>query len=271
MIANHYLCPLCQQPLKLKQKSFCCDNNHSFDCAKEGYVNLLPVQFKHSKDPGDNKAMVNARRAFLEKGFYQPLVEKMQSLYRQLSVPQALILDSGCGEGYYTAQHKTPSNEVYGVDIAKNAIKIAAKRHQDCHFSVGSVAHFPFDNNIFDWIYSVYAPLKASEFIRLLKPQGYLLTVTPASQHLFELKEMIYRQAKAHPMEKDPLPELKLVNETRLSYPMEFSDNEDILNLLAMTPFAFKTTETLLERIKNLSTFRCQADFLLRIYQKNEG
>ncbi|MCI2284110.1 hypothetical protein L3081_12860 [Colwellia sp. MSW7] len=74
---ENYLCPLCQQALILNDNTYRCINNHSFDRAKQGYVNLLPVQFKHSKAPGDNKDMVNARRAFLDKGFYQPLVDKM--------------------------------------------------------------------------------------------------------------------------------------------------------------------------------------------------
>ena len=75
-----YRCPLCQQALLLNEKSYRCENNHSFDQAKQGYVNLLPVQFKHSKEPGDNKAMVQARRAFLDKGYYQPLLDNMLAL-----------------------------------------------------------------------------------------------------------------------------------------------------------------------------------------------
>ena len=78
-----YRCPLCQQALLLDEKSYRCANNHSFDQAKQGYVNLLPVQFKHSKEPGDNKAMVQARRAFLDKGYYQPLLDSMLALYQK--------------------------------------------------------------------------------------------------------------------------------------------------------------------------------------------
>ena len=59
MFPAQYICPICKKSLTLKSKSYRCENNHSFDEAKEGYVNLLPVQYKHSKDPGDNKAMVS--------------------------------------------------------------------------------------------------------------------------------------------------------------------------------------------------------------------
>lgn len=264
----HYRCPLCQQVLVLKNKSYRCENNHSFDKAKQGYVNLLPVQFKHSKEPGDNKAMVQARRAFLDKGYYQPLVDNMLVLYRKYSVESASVFDAGCGEGFYTHQHKTPENSVYGVDIAKETIKIAAKRYQDCFFSVATLSDLPFDDSHFDWLYSVYAPILEAEFTRIIKDNGYLLTVTPAENHLFELKSLIYRQANKHDVSKQAIEELTLVEEQRLNYPMSFSNSDDVLNLLAMTPFAFKASTEIIEQLTQLQQFTCQADFVLRLYQK---
>ena len=82
---TYYLCPICQQALLQKDKQLICEANHNFDVAKEGYVNLLPVQFKKSKAPGDNKEMVIARRNFLEKGYYSPLADKLTSLVNQFS------------------------------------------------------------------------------------------------------------------------------------------------------------------------------------------
>ncbi len=184
--AAQYRCPLCQQNLALESKSYRCVNNHSFDQAKQGYVNLLPVQFKHSKEPGDNKAMVQARRAFLDKGYYQPLVDGMLALYGKHGDCSGSIFDAGCGEGFYTHQHKSENNSVYGVDIAKETVKIAAKRYQDCHFSVGTLSDLPFRDGQFSWIYSVYAPILEIEFTRTIADNGYLLTVTPGEQHVFE-------------------------------------------------------------------------------------
>ena len=263
-----YLCPLCQQALTLTDKTYRCDNNHSFDQAKQGYVNLLPVQFKHSKAPGDNKEMVLARRAFLDKGFYQPLVDKMLELYHKYSDSNLPVLDAGCGEGFYTHQHKTAKNKVYGVDIAKETIKIAAKRYKECHFSVGTLSKLSFDNNTFAWLVSVYAPILETEFTRILKKDGFLLTVTPAEQHLFELKQLIYRQANEHDVSKNPIDNLTLIEEKKLTYPMHFDNNDDVLNLLAMTPFAFKASQELIEQIKTMTEFTCQADFVLRLYKK---
>jgi 23S rRNA (guanine745-N1)-methyltransferase len=264
----HYRCPLCQHALTLVDKSYRCPKKHSFDIAKQGYVNLLPVQFKHSKAPGDNKAMVQARRAFLDKGFYQPLVESMLALYSQYAEPSDSVFDAGCGEGFYTHQHKTALNKVYGVDIAKETIKIAAKRYQECFFNVATLSDLPFDNEYFGWLYSVYAPILETEFTRILKKEGYLLTVTPAENHLFELKALIYRQANQHDTSKSPIENLNLISEQRLNYPMHFTQSTDVLNLLAMTPFAFKATPELIEQLKTRSEFTCQADFILRLYKK---
>ena len=265
----NYICPLCKKALLLTDKTYRCESNHSFDQAKQGYVNLLPVQFKHSKMPGDNKSMVIARRAFLDKGYYQPLVDMMLTLYKKYGDNHAPLLDAGCGEGFYSHQHNNVHNDVYGVDIAKETIKIAAKRYKDCHFSVGTLSKLSFADNYFAWLTSVYAPILEEEFTRVLKHEGYLLTVTPAAQHLFELKQLIYRNANEHDVTKSPIEKLTLVTEERLTYPMDFNNsNDDLLNLLAMTPFAFKASEEVIEQLKNSPNFTCTADFILRLYQK---
>lgn len=268
MICPHYLCPLCRRSMSLTNKSFSCVNKHSFDQAKEGYVNLLPVQHKHSKNPGDNKAMVNARRAFLTEGYYQPLIGYLLKLYQKFGDKNKAVFDAGCGEGYYTHQHKHVTNSVYGIDIAKNAVRIAAKNHKDCFFSVGTLSQLPFENNFFGWIFSIYAPILEQEFSRVLTVNGYLITVTPAENHLFELKELIYRKANKHDISKTPIKFLTLMSEYRLNYTMQFSQNGDLINLLAMTPFAFKASDKLLDILKEKIDFSCQADFLIRLYKK---
>ncbi|WNC73776.1 23S rRNA (guanine(745)-N(1))-methyltransferase [Thalassotalea psychrophila] len=267
MKTSQYICPICQQALTLNNKSFSCTNNHSFDQAKEGYVNLLPVQHKHSKDPGDNKEMVNARRSFLESGFYQPLQDRLVELKNRYAVA-GNILDAGCGEGYYTNAHESEQHQVYGVDIAKNAVKIAAKKYKQCHFSVGSIAQLPFADEFFDWLFSIYAPIKTEEFSRLLKNEGYLLTVTPGEKHLWELKQMIYQTPKYHNIDKQQLDGFELVAEENINYQMNFERGEQALTLLAMTPFAFKSSEQLVTALRQAINFTCQVDFMVRIYKK---
>jgi len=198
------------------------------------------------------------------------LLDNMLALYQKYGDKGAAIFDAGCGEGFYTHQHKTEHNNVYGVDIAKETIKIAAKRYQDCFFSVATLSDLPFANEQFGWVYSVYAPILENEFTRILQKNGYFLSVTPADNHLFELKSMIYRQANKHDTSKQVIEQLTLVEEQRLNYPMNFSDSNDLLNLLAMTPFAFKASEELVTQLKQQKQFTCQADFVLRLYQKTQ-
>jgi 23S rRNA (guanine745-N1)-methyltransferase len=83
------ICPLCRTPLTLENKSQRCANGHSFDIAKEGYVNLLLVQQKKSKEPGDNPEMVKARREFLQAGYYQPLCNAASQLIAPLKAHRA--------------------------------------------------------------------------------------------------------------------------------------------------------------------------------------
>mgnify|MGYP003672347572 CR=1 FL=1 len=273
MPVPYYACPLCSSLLIRHDTVFRCENNHSFDLAKENYLNLLPVQFKHSKNPGDNKAMVNARRAFLEQGYYQPLVDRLVALYQEKIVlnndKKINVLDAGCGEGFYTHQHKNTENTVYGVDIAKEAIKKAGKKYKQCHFSVATLSKLPFADSLFSWIVSVYAPILEQEFTRVLAKGGFLLTVTPAKQHLMQLKQHIYNDAKEHDEEKLAIEHLSLVHQENISYQMLLKTGQDTLNLLAMTPFAFKASEAVKEALSNTNNFTCQADFLIRLYQKS--
>jgi len=265
-----YRCPICKHALLLETNTFKCQENHCFDLAKETYVNLLPVQFKHSKEPGDNKAMVTARRNFLEKNYYQPLINRLIELYREYGDDTGNVLDAGCGEGYYTHQHMTPENDVYGVDIAKEAVKKAAKKYKACQFSVGTLSQLPFDDGFFNWIFSIYAPILDTEFNRVLADNGYLLTVTPANHHLKALKEKIYLQATEHDIDKDPVEKLTLVKQENLSYSMVLKTGDDVMNLLSMTPFAFKASEKVKQQLSQLKNFTCQADFLIRLYQKKK-
>ncbi|WP_448548626.1 23S rRNA (guanine(745)-N(1))-methyltransferase [Thalassotalea fusca] len=264
----NYLCPICNQALTQQTRLFKCENNHTFDLAKEGYVNLLPVQFKRSKEPGDNKAMVNARRSFLSKGYYSPLAIKLTELMQTFHPNANTVLDAGCGEGYYTNQHKTAQNCVYGIDIAKEAIKKAAKKYDDCHFSVGTLSKLPFESRSIDWLYSIYAPILEQEFTRVLRNEGFLLTVTPAADHLIELKTLIYENALPHDQSRTPIEQLAQVHEERLTYDMTMETGLDTLELLSMTPFAFKASEQVKKSLAEMKSFKCKADFLIRLYQK---
>lgn len=242
MTAPNYICPICQSSLLLTDKTFRCENNHCFDYAKEGYVHLLPVQNKKSLMPGDDKNMVMARRAFLEKGFYQHLRAHLLESLGELAEQQ--VVDLGCGEGYYTneLQRINPNAAVYGVDISKAAVKYASKRNKAVHYSVATNALLPFADDSTELIVNIFAPISASECARILKTRGKLVTVTPGENHLFELKQFIYDAPEKH--QQAAVPDgFEQTSMTVNEHKVSVDDAEDLNNLLLMTPFGWKITQ----------------------------
>ncbi|QUM81653.1 23S rRNA (guanine(745)-N(1))-methyltransferase [Moritella sp. 5] len=250
----NYLCPICARPLSAQDKSLTCDQRHQFDLAKEGYVNLLPVQNKKSKNPGDNKEMMQARREFLDQGFYQSLSDKVNSIAQQAltAVNAPNILDLGCGEGYYThrlAQAMAIHNDanttpqIAGLDISKSAIRYAAKRYKTISFCVASAYNTPFADASQDLVTRIYAPSQDAELARIIKTEGYLLTVTPAAEHLFELKQKIYQTPEKHDMKIEDIAGFELIEQQRLTDQITLTQAKDSKNLLEMTPLAWKMSD----------------------------
>lgn len=264
-----YLCPLCQTPLMLSNKQYQCANHHSFDIAREGYVNLLPVQQKNSKDPGDNKEMMLARRAFLQAGWYAPLAKAVSQALAELA-PKC-VLDLGCGEGYYTTQLKqaVPDAAVYGVDISKSAIKFAAKAGgSNINFSVASAYQLPFAADFFDAVVRIYAPSKAEELTRLITSGGHLITVTPGPEHLLQIKQAVYEQVRLHSDSTDSISGFTHVKRQRLQYNLTFKYPADVLALVQMVPLAWKfSAEQKQQFAASLPVI--SIDFLLDVYQKS--
>lgn len=136
-------CPVCDACMQHRGRAWSCTKGHSFDMAKSGYVNLLPSNRKHTKNPGDNAVMMRARRIFLDAGYYAPLLEMLQQVAVRYGKAGGVLFDAGCGEGYYTqgmAQALERANfpmQTYGVDIEKCAVDAAAKRCPDANFAVG--------------------------------------------------------------------------------------------------------------------------------------
>ncbi|ARR45892.1 23S rRNA (guanine(745)-N(1))-methyltransferase [Vibrio campbellii] len=273
----NYQCPLCHQPLELTAKTFKCENNHQFDLAKEGYVNLMPAHHKRSKDPGDNKEMMQARRRFLEGNHYDPMrreVARLCAKYTEGTSHQ--LLDIGCGEGYYTDQVQQSlhaQNEeanVYGLDISKVAIRYASKRYPNCDFSVASSHRLPFAEQSLDAILRIYAPCKAEELQRVIRDNGVVITVTPAGRHLYQFRERIYQEIRLHNEEPESIEGFELEHQQKLNYVMDLKDGV-AFDLLQMTPFAWKASDELREELKSSTLFQCEADFMLRVYRKKSA
>jgi 23S rRNA (guanine745-N1)-methyltransferase len=260
-----YLCPLCTASLQLNQKSYVCENNHRFDLAKEGYLNLLPVQFKHSTEPGDNKQMMQARREFLEAGYYEPMAKAVAMMVN--ANPPTHLLDLGCGEGYYSRKieaYCSTTMMLHGVDIAKFAIAAAAKKQANGRFIVASANRLPYADRYFDFVLRVFAPSNEHELRRILKPSGLLLTVTPGPRHLWQLKEFIYAEVKEHALE-NALPQgFERMDTQRISYKIAPNPQQRI-DLLQMTPFAWRANESVRQAIKDAAELEIETDFILTL------
>lgn len=239
-----YRCPLCHTNLTQQQTRFVCQSNHSFDLAKEGYLHLLPVQKKNSKVPGDSALMMQSRRDFLNAGYYQPLSDAVNAIFADVLPEHAVLLDLGCGEGYYTNRmtlalaDKNPT--VYGLDIAKTAIKKAAKSYPAIKFCVASAWHLPFAAQSFDAALKLCAPCEPKELARVLKTNGLLLTVTPAPQHLVEIKQQVYSSVRLHSDQIEAIEGFEHQQRQELKLMLSDVPPAMLLNLVEMTPLAWK-------------------------------
>ena len=275
-----YICPICQSPLSLHSslttQSWHCATGHQFDCAKEGYVNLLPVQKKKTKDPGDNKDMMLARREFLNKGYYQALSDEIIRLAQVYAPDSSNILDIGCGEGYYShrlfdaiKQDETDSHiTLHGLDISKSAIRYAAKRYPQISFCVASVFEMPFGNNSFDLAIRIYVPSQAQELQRVMKPGGILIAVSPGPKHHYALKQKIYPFPKLHSDEPLLIEGFEYAAQHRLEYMLSLDDKTDIGHFLNMTPYAWKLSDIQKQEMADFG-LNCELDFKIEIYKKH--
>ncbi|MDV6327805.1 methyltransferase domain-containing protein [Idiomarina sp. Sol25] len=264
-------CPIEHSPLQAVGGSWRCDNGHSYDVAKQGYVNLLPVQNKRSKDPGDSKAMVQARREFLEQGYYEPLAQVLADTV--LAQGEQAVLDAGCGEGYYLrylveqAEQKGTDLSVAALDISKWAVQAAAKRDKRLSWMVASNNSIPLDDNSVDTLLCVFGFPVEAEFKRVLKPGGRLIMVDPAGDHLKELKAIIYSEIKT---KSDNLPVnseyWSLASEQRVTFQFELNNNDTIKNLLTMTPHLYRSSADGRERAGAISSLQLTADVWVRVF-----
>lgn len=264
-------CPVCGGSLNKQERQFVCPKNHSFDVARQGYVNLLTVTQKHSKNPGDTRDMVAARRAFLDRGHYRPIADKVASLLSPLLPEQPAFLDAGCGEGYYLSELMGHFNggTFLGVDISKDAVRFAAGRNKNALWLTASAAHLPIFDGALDGIMSMFALSVPEEFCRVLKPGGYYLEVTAGRSHLMGLKNLIYSEIteKQEKTAKE-LPGFRLVSTETLCFPISLTSGEEVMQLLTMTPHFWRITRDGAQRAAHATGLSDQTQVEFRLYQK---
>ncbi len=262
-------CPLCHQPLLQNAQGLACVNRHQFDRAKEGYFNLLPVQNKHSLEPGDAREQLQARRRFLQAGFFKSLKLCLQEL---VPAKTEALLDIGCGEGYFTAGFfdALPQTQIYGIDIAKAGVRLAAKAAKEktrLTYCVASSFDLPLADNSVDVVTRIYAPSEDSELCRVIKPGGKLVIVTPGENHLFGLRSRIYKDVRPHAQPVTP-EGFTIVGQHHLGGDLRVGERDMRAALLAMTPFAWKLVPELRDSILG-NELQDTLDFTIAIYSKS--
>ncbi len=257
---SKFICPVCGGKLFNTGSSLKCLKAHSFDISKQGYVNLLMknVGGRH----GDDKLMLGARRSFLDKGYYAPL----RNAICEILGKGHTILDSGCGEGYYTAAF-AENNEVFGIDISKEALKMAALRCKNSEFAVASINAIPLSDNSVDAVVNIFAPESLNEFSRVLNTDGRYITAVPLERHLFSLKEAIYDNPYINPVPVTEKEGFELLSMKDVKYGIELKSNEDIKNLFLMTPYYYKTSREDQLKLEKLSKLTVEAEFLVLEYR----
>ena len=262
------LCPVCGEKLNKVDRAWLCPSRHSFDIARQGYVNLLTVQQKHSLNPGDTREQVLSRRSFLEAGYYAPILETLTETAKELGITGP-ILDVGCGEGYYSARlARTLDAELVGLDISKEAVRCAAAKYKGPTWLTATAAHIPVEKGSAQLVTSLFALTLPEEFSRVLRDEGYYFQVLACQDHLLGLKSVIYPELNLK--EKDSVPELPGFALVK-SVPIRFSftvEGEQIQNLFSMTPHVFRIGKEGAERLRNTKTLTDTASCVLNVYRK---
>ena len=262
------LCPICGNTLTRQDRRYVCEKNHSFDIARQGHVNLLPVQNKRSLNPGDTAQQVISRREFLDGGFYAPIRDALCNLAKDHGC-RGPILDVGCGEGYYSAELARILNaDLLGLDISKEAVRYAAGRYKNAAWICASAARLPVKDESVGLLTSLFAITIAEEFHRVLGADGAYIQVLAAEDHLLGLKNIIYPEL--HHKEKFTTPELpgfRLAESRNLQFTFTV-EGRQVQHLLSMTPHVYRIGKEGADRLRRTESLTDTASVVLNLYCK---
>ena len=279
-------CPIDGSPLAQMGNSLRCSQGHHFDIARQGYVNLLPVQFKRSKQPGDSKEMVRARTHFLNLGYFQPIAQELNqriiSSMAQASEPMC-FLDAGCGDGYYLAEldqalkahlQNTKNSEypqLIGLDISKWAIQAACKRNKNITWVVGTNKHLPVPAHSLDCIICGFGFPHFPAFATALKSSGYVMTVEAGPNHLIELRHVLYESIKPSELSEKETSNIdtqpfELTQQQPLSYKIASVPQTDLNVLMEMTPHYYRAQSEGIKAARALSSLDITIDVIFKTY-----
>jgi 23S rRNA (guanine745-N1)-methyltransferase len=271
-----FRCPACHEELERTEHAYVCKNSHSFDIARQGYVHLLMPNKMHSKIPGDTKQMVDSRRDFLNLGCYDIFADELCALVGKYTecgagkIESPVILDAGCGEGYYTSRIKkaVENAHVSGFDISKFAVKAAAGSYKNIEFAVASIFDIPVADGSCDCVVNVFAPIVEGEFLRVLKKGGVLIIAVPGERHLFEMKEILYENPYENEEKDTDYEGFEFLERVPVKGRIELNNNKSVWDLFAMTPYYWKTDVDGGERLRRTEHLSTEIHFDFLIYRK---
>lgn len=266
---NQLACPKCHQQLKLIGNSYKCNAGHCYDLAKSQYINLLLNPDKSTNHPGDSKESLIARKAYLNKGYYDVILQSVIDCINQYKQSDDFhILDLGCGEGYYTQAMKKQflKSDIYGLDISKEAINMATKYTKDVTWIVGNSKNIPILDHSLDFVSALFTVVNLDELKRVTKSKGHIIHVTANPRHLIELKELIYDEIKVK-SDKYIRLDLKTIKHFDLVKTVHIDNREDALNLLKMTPHYYHIKKEKRGVLDTLQALDITIDVKITVYE----
>lgn len=263
-------CPSCDHTLTLTDNTWQCEQGHRFDRARRGYTNLLLAQHRRSRSPGDDKAMVQARTAFLELGRYQPLAD---TLLAQLPAqPDGDWLDLGCGEGWYTERfaHVLGAGNGVGVDISKFAVDAAAKRNKQLTWLVASGARLPLFEQSMQRVLVLFTRLFTDDIARVLKSGGELLVAGTGENHLMPLREALYEDVRQSGFDAGKFLDdrFSLIDSEEVQFEWTPDSEQELQNLLTMTPHHWRAKPSAKADIGKLTGQTMPAHFIIQRWER---
>lgn len=251
--------------------------SHLFDGGAGGYVHLAPGH----GGGGDAKEAVRARSSFLGGGYYAPAARAIADLVEAYTPKGGLVLDAGCGEGYFSNHVSETGVLVMGVDLSKFAVDAAARAARRARrergqpsstlYAVGSVFDLPVAESSFHTVLNVFAPCAPREYARVLKPGGHLVVAEAGERHLFGLKELIYDDPYLNEPRRDlPAEEdgLRLLETRSVDFTITVDQPSHRMALFSMTPYYWRTPRNGHQRLLDATSLVTRVSFGLRVYQK---
>lgn len=291
-----WVCPVCREELLGAQGHLECARKHTFDVARQGYVNLLTAAQRRSRQPGDTKEMVDARRRFLASGAYDRISDAVAHLVQRAGTAatsnwpggRPRLVDIGCGEGHHTRRVDAALRsgaggldpvdlEIAGIDVSKAAVALAARAHPSGSYAVASAADLPLANGSVDIAINIFGPVIADELARVVRRDGTVVVAHPGPVHLSALRALVYDDPRPHEI-KDPLrhasERFTRVGTMTVTFPVVVFDGCLARDLFAMTPYRWHAPPDIVALLTAAAErpggFETRADVIVSTYRRTE-